>query len=82
MAPVDEMPLEKWNDLMQVNLTAPFMLSKHVVPAMKKKGENRFKLVYVYVNIIIKTACSALGKIKIHYSIVYRNKHDKIFKQS
>ena len=62
MAPVDEMPLEKWNDLMQVNLTAPFMLSKHVVPAMKKKGENGFKL--VYVNIIIKTRAVHIGKFK------------------
>ena len=70
MAPVDEMPLEKWNDLMQVNLTAPFMLSKHVVPAMKKKGDNRFTLVYVYVNIIIKNACSAHEKIQFHYSFI------------
>lgn len=38
VAPVDEMPLEKWNDLIQVNLTTPFILSKHVVPAMKMKG--------------------------------------------
>ncbi|XP_061171811.1 D-beta-hydroxybutyrate dehydrogenase-like [Saccostrea echinata] len=41
VAPVDEMPLEKWNDLIQVNLTTPFMLSKHVVPSMKKKGWGR-----------------------------------------
>lgn len=41
VAPVDEMPLEKWNDLIQVNLTTPFILSKHVVPAMKMKGWGR-----------------------------------------
>ncbi|XP_048745380.1 D-beta-hydroxybutyrate dehydrogenase-like isoform X2 [Ostrea edulis] len=38
VAPVDEMPLEKWNELIHVNLTVPFMLSKHVIPSMKKKG--------------------------------------------
>uniref|UniRef100_A0A8B8A5Z5 3-oxoacyl-[acyl-carrier-protein] reductase n=1 Tax=Crassostrea virginica TaxID=6565 RepID=A0A8B8A5Z5_CRAVI len=56
VAPVDEMPLEKWNDLMQVNLTAPFMLSKHVVPAMKKKGWGRI------VNI------SSVQAIMTHYN--------------
>ncbi|XP_062592386.1 D-beta-hydroxybutyrate dehydrogenase-like [Saccostrea cucullata] len=41
VAPVDEMPLDKWNDLIQVNLTTPFMLSKHAVASMKKKGWGR-----------------------------------------
>ena len=30
-----------WNDLMSVNLKAPFFLSQALVPAMKKKGEGR-----------------------------------------
>ncbi|XP_048745382.1 D-beta-hydroxybutyrate dehydrogenase-like [Ostrea edulis] len=38
VGPVDEMPLEFWNEIIQVNLTVPFMLCKHVIPSMKKKG--------------------------------------------
>ncbi len=39
MAPVDEYPEEMWNDMLSVMLTAPFLLTKRFVPAMKQKRE-------------------------------------------
>ena len=36
MAPVDEFPLEKWNQLLSIMLTGTFLCSKTVIPSMKK----------------------------------------------
>lgn len=41
MAPVDEFPLEKWNQLISIMLTGTFLCSKTVIPAMKKQGWGR-----------------------------------------
>lgn len=41
MAPVDEFPLEKWNQLISIMLTGTFLCSKTVIPAMKKNGWGR-----------------------------------------
>lgn len=41
MAPVDEFPLEKWNQLIGIMLTGTFLCSKTVIPAMKKNGWGR-----------------------------------------
>lgn len=41
MAPVDEFPLEKWNQLISIMLTGSFICSKQVIPGMKKNGWGR-----------------------------------------
>lgn len=41
MAPVDEFPLEKWNQLISIMLTGSFICSKKVIPGMKKNGWGR-----------------------------------------
>lgn len=41
MAPVDEFPLDKWNQLISIMLTGTFLCSKVVIPAMKKNGWGR-----------------------------------------
>lgn len=41
MAPVDEFPIEKWNQLISIMLTGTFLCSKTVIPAMKKNGWGR-----------------------------------------
>ncbi|MFI5421963.1 MAG: SDR family NAD(P)-dependent oxidoreductase, partial [Nitrososphaerales archaeon] len=37
-APFEEMPLEKWELVLRVNLTGTFLTSQAVVPLMKKNG--------------------------------------------
>lgn len=39
--PVEHFPLEKWNHLLDVMLTGPFLLIKHVLPVMKKQKYGR-----------------------------------------
>ena len=41
VAPVDEFPDEEWSRLLQVMLTAPFLLTKRLLPAMKERGWGR-----------------------------------------
>ncbi len=41
MSPVDEFPLEKWNQLISIMLTGTFLCSKTVIPAMKKNNWGR-----------------------------------------
>lgn len=41
MAPIDEFPLDKWNQLIGIMLTGTFLCSKTVIPAMKKNGWGR-----------------------------------------
>lgn len=38
--PMEEKTLESWDNEMALNLTAPFMLSKHFAGSMKKKGHS------------------------------------------
>ncbi len=38
MSPVEDFPVEKWDGLIGVMLTAPFLFIKHLLPDMKKKG--------------------------------------------
>lgn len=35
---VEECSLDKWNEMIAINLTAPFYLCKHLIPKMKQKG--------------------------------------------
>lgn len=39
--PVENFPLERWNHLIAVMLTGPFLVTKHVVPGMKQQGWGR-----------------------------------------
>lgn len=41
IAKVEEFPLGKWNQLIGVMLTGPFLMTKHVLPHMKKQGAGR-----------------------------------------
>lgn len=41
LSPVDEFPIEKWNQLISILLTGTFICSKTVLPAMKKNGWGR-----------------------------------------
>lgn len=38
VAPIDEYPIDKWNDMVAVHLTASFHLIRFFLPYMKKKG--------------------------------------------
>ena len=41
LSPVDEFPLEKWNQLISILLTGTFLCSKVMIPGMKKNGWGR-----------------------------------------
>ena len=41
VAKVEDFPIEKWNDVIAINLTASFLTTKYVVPDMKKHGWGR-----------------------------------------
>jgi len=41
VAPVDEFPVEKWNAILGINLTASFHTVRLALPAMKRKGWGR-----------------------------------------
>jgi 3-hydroxybutyrate dehydrogenase len=41
VAPVDEFPLDKWNAILAINLSAAFHTTRLALPAMKKKGFGR-----------------------------------------
>jgi short-subunit dehydrogenase len=40
-APVENLPIEEWNKLLRLNLTAPFLLTQFVLPEMKKQRAGR-----------------------------------------
>ena len=41
VAPVDEFPVDKWNQIIAINLSAAFHAIRAALPAMKKKGWGR-----------------------------------------
>ncbi|XP_070560446.1 D-beta-hydroxybutyrate dehydrogenase-like [Ptychodera flava] len=41
VSPVQDFPVEKWNDMISVMLTAPFIFIKHLLPGMLEKGWGR-----------------------------------------
>jgi 3-hydroxybutyrate dehydrogenase len=41
MSPVEEFPLDKWNQLISIMLTGTFLCSKAVIPSMKKSNWGR-----------------------------------------
>lgn len=41
VAPIEEFPEEEWSRMLQIMLTAPFQLTKHLLPTMKERGWGR-----------------------------------------
>ena len=42
VSPIDEFPVEKWNTIVALLLTSPFLLAKYAWPALKDSGAGRF----------------------------------------
>jgi 3-hydroxybutyrate dehydrogenase len=42
VAPIDEFPVDKWNTIVALLLTSPFLLAKYSWPALKSSGAGRF----------------------------------------
>lgn len=42
VAPVEEFPVERWQTLISLMLTSPFLLAKHAWPALRASGSGRF----------------------------------------
>ena len=60
LSPVDEFPLEKWNQLISILLTGTFLCSKVMIPGMKKNGWGR-----------IINVSSIHGKVASPYKAAY-----------
>lgn len=41
VSPVEEFPIEKWDAILAINLTAPFIAIRAAVPALKRRGGGR-----------------------------------------
>lgn len=39
--PMEDLSLEKWNEIVGINLTGPFMCTKYALPLLKKSGDGR-----------------------------------------
>jgi 3-hydroxybutyrate dehydrogenase len=42
VAPLEEFPLERWETIISLLLTSPFLLAKHAWPALRDSGAGRF----------------------------------------
>jgi 3-hydroxybutyrate dehydrogenase len=42
VSPIEEFPADKWNTIVSLLLTSPFLLAKHSWPALKHSGAGRF----------------------------------------
>jgi 3-hydroxybutyrate dehydrogenase len=42
VAPVEEFPVERWETIVALLLTSPFLLAKHAWPALRESGAGRF----------------------------------------
>jgi 3-hydroxybutyrate dehydrogenase len=42
VAPIEDFPVEKWNTIVALLLTSPFLLAKYAWPALKQSGAGRF----------------------------------------
>jgi 3-hydroxybutyrate dehydrogenase len=45
VAPVEEFDEDKWDQLLAVLLTSPFLLAKHAWPALRESGDGRFVVI-------------------------------------
>ena len=60
LSPIEEFPLDKWNQLISILLTGTFLCSKNLIPLMKKKGWGR-----------IINVSSIHGKVASPYKAAY-----------
>jgi 3-hydroxybutyrate dehydrogenase len=42
VAPIEEFPLERWETIVALMLTSPFLLAKHAWPLLRRSGSGRF----------------------------------------
>jgi 3-hydroxybutyrate dehydrogenase len=42
VSPIEEFPVDKWNTIVSLLLTSPFLLARHSWPALKRSGAGRF----------------------------------------
>jgi 3-hydroxybutyrate dehydrogenase len=42
VAPIEEFPVDKWDTILALLLTSPFLLAKHAWPALRESGDARF----------------------------------------
>jgi 3-hydroxybutyrate dehydrogenase len=42
VAPIEEFPFERWQAIIALLLTSPFLLAQHAWPALKRSGQGRF----------------------------------------
>jgi 3-hydroxybutyrate dehydrogenase len=42
VAPIDEFPVERWQTIIALMLTSPFLLARHAWPALREAGRGRF----------------------------------------
>jgi NAD(P)-dependent dehydrogenase (short-subunit alcohol dehydrogenase family) len=59
-APIPRIPDAQWDAVLQVNLTAPFVLARQVVPGMYERGWGR-----------VISVASVAGKIGVKYAAAY-----------
>ena len=45
VSPIDEFPVERWNTIVALLLTSPFLLAKYSWPALKDSGAGRFVVI-------------------------------------
>jgi len=45
VAPIEEFPEERWNTIVALLLTSPFMLARHAWPALRESGAGRFVVI-------------------------------------
>jgi 3-hydroxybutyrate dehydrogenase len=45
VSPIEEFPVEKWNTIVALLLTSPFLLARHAWPALKDSGAGRFVVI-------------------------------------
>jgi len=45
VAPIEEFPVERWNTIVALLLTSPFLLAKHAWPALRESGAGRFVVI-------------------------------------
>src|SRR5262249_49493365 len=42
VAPIDEFPVERWQTIIALMLTSPFLLARHAWPTLREAGRGRF----------------------------------------
>ena len=60
MKSVEDLPVDKWNDILAVNLSSVFYGIKYVLPSMKARGWGYFPLSYQLVIVVISELFNCL----------------------